>query len=97
MPVTIDQILAKAQDLSTKRDVSTQAHEATLAATETVTSVTVVQQAVIDKATADYELAVSAAKGSADLAATAEGVAEADEQAVFDSLIADLTAFKQNA
>jgi hypothetical protein len=93
MPISKEDLLADVDALVAARDARDAAHAATLSATEHVTDVTVIEQANIDAASAQYDRNTRDAQASADAAGSAEEVAKAADQAALDKFVADVRAF----
>lgn len=94
MPVTREQILADLDAFTAARDAAADAHTTTSQADANVLSVTTVEQGLIDSAVAHFDIATTQAKSEASAAAAAEVVANSEEQDAFDTLVSDITAFK---
>ena len=93
MPTTKQDLLDLVDVLVTKREALTSAHDATVASEQNVTSVTVIEQAKIDAATAHFDQATTEAKQQATDAHAAEDTAGAEDQAAFDNLVAAIQNF----
>jgi hypothetical protein len=94
MTVTREQILADLDAFTAARDAAADAHTATSAAHANVLSVTTVEQGQIDAAVAHFDIATTQAKSEATDAEAAEAGANVTEDSAFDTLVADITAFK---
>lgn len=96
-PVTREQILSDLDAFEAARDAAAAAHVTTTAAQANVLSVTLVEQGQIDAALAHFDVTTNQAKDQAASAAAAEVVANTDEDDKFNTLVADITAFKNEA
>lgn len=97
MPISKADLLSDIDALVAAREARDAAHAATLTATENVTTVTLVEQANIDSATAQFDRATTEARAAAGAAADDETEKAAADQAALDKLVADVTAFNTGA
>jgi hypothetical protein len=93
MSTTKQDLLDLVDVLVTKREALTAAHGTTVAAEQNVTSVTVIEQAKIDAATAHFDQATTEAKQEAVEAHASEDNAAVEDQTAFDALIAAISDF----
>ncbi|MES2169462.1 MAG: hypothetical protein V4479_01890 [Actinomycetota bacterium] len=93
MSISKQDLLDDVDAIVAARDTRDAAHAATLSALQHVTDVTVIEQANIDSATAQFDRNTRDAQASADSAGATEDVAKTADKAALDKFVADVQAF----
>jgi hypothetical protein len=92
--VTIELIESELQDLGAKIAAKNAAHDETSAAAQALTDTTNAQQALVDQALANFDVATGQAKAVVAAKQIAEDAAAAAQQTAFDQVLADLQTLK---